>query len=401
MALTDVACRAAKAESKPRKLSDGGGLFLLVQPNGSKYWRWSYRFGGKQKTLALGVFPAVRLAQARAMRERAREVLAGGLDPSANKAALEAPATEGPGVTFRTVADEWLKAQEAAWTPAHALRVISRFKGDVYPAFGDEPIRELSAQKILKMLRTIEDRGAVDVAKRVRQSVGAVMRYAIATGRADRDPAADLTGALKPSPRVKHMAAIKQNELGEFMAKLRAYDGEPQTRLGLELIMRTMTRTNELRFGTWDEISGDVWRIPGDRMKMARDHMIPLPPQAQAILKELKQHAGGSPWIVPGLRGKPQSQNTYIFALYRMGYRSRVTVHGMRSLASTVLNESGLWSGDAIERQLAHVPGNGVRASYNHAEYWPERVRMVAWFNDFLDKALKVDDPYNLDELLR
>lgn len=398
MPLTDVGCRAAKPEEKPRKLADGGGLTLLIQPTGAKYWRWNYRFGGKQKTLAFGVYPSIPLAQARAMRERARQVLANGRDPADDKAYLIAPSHGG--VTFRSIADEWLKAQEVSWTPAHMLRVVSRFREDVYPAFGDKLIREVTAQDILAMLRKIEDRGAIDVAKRIRQSVGAVMRYAIALNLIERDPAADLKGALKPSPRVKHLAALKANEIGEFMAKLRIYEGEPQTRLGLELIMRTLVRTSELRFATWREIDGDVWRIPAERMKMSRDHLVPLAPQARDLLRRLKAAAGGSEWVVPGQRGKPVSQNTFIFALYRMGYRSRVTVHGMRGLASTVLNESGIWSPDAIERQLAHDEKDKVRSAYNSAQYLAERVKMMAWYNDYLDAAAKADDPYDLTELL-
>ena len=352
----------------------------------------------KQKTIAFGVYPAVPLAQARAMREKARLVLAGGRDPADDKAYLVA--SDHGGVTFRSIADEWLRAQEVSWTPAHMLRVVSRFREDVYPAFGDKLVREVTPQDILKMLRTVEDRGAIDVAKRIRQSVGAVMRYAVSMNLIERDPAADIKGALKPSPRVKHLAALKANEIGEFMGKLRAYDGEPQTRIGLELIMRTLVRTSELRFATWREIDGDVWRIPAERMKMSRDHLIPLAPQAQELLRQLKEASFGSEWIVPGLRGKPVSQNTFIFALYRMGYRSRVTVHGMRGLASTVLNESGLWSADAIERQLAHDEKDKVRSAYNSAQYLTERVKMMRWYNDYLDQASRVNSRYDLTELL-
>ncbi|MFN4153640.1 MAG: tyrosine-type recombinase/integrase [Paracoccaceae bacterium] len=388
MPLSDAACRGAKPDptGKPRKLPDGGGLLLFVSPSGGKLWRMRYRFDGKEKLLSFGAYPEIKLADARALRDKAKRALAEGRDPGANsKAALSAPI----GDTFEAVAREWIKAQSAIWTPAHSARVLSRFERDVFPAIGATSIAEVTAPEILAMLRPVEDR-APDIAGRIRMTTSAIMRYAIATGRASRDPAADLRGALKPTPRVRHMARIEAGELSDFLQRLSRYDGEPQTRYAIELVMHTFVRTNELRFGRWAEIDGDVWRIPGSRMKMGRDHIVPLTRQSLALLAQLKEIAGDSEWIVPGGRsGKPISENTMLFGLYRLGYHGRATIHGFRGLASTVLNESGLWSVDAIEKQLAHEPANKVRSAYNAAQLLPERTRMLAWFSDYIEAAAK------------
>ncbi|MER8924275.1 integrase arm-type DNA-binding domain-containing protein [Mesorhizobium sp. M0859] len=383
MPLTDIQCRNAKpkADGSPLKLADGGGLFLAVTPAGGKYWRMTYRFDSKQKLLSIGEYPAVPLADARALLSSNKAILKAGKDPALHKA----EATTGGPDAFETVAREWLEAQKAAWVPEHWQRVLSRFENDVFPIVGKMRLRDIGAPKILEVLREVEKRGALDVTKRIRQSIGAVFRFGIATGRADTNPAADLVDALKVRPKVKHMAALDADDIGEFLTNLQSYDGERQTRLAIELIMHTMLRTNELRFGTWPEIKGDQWLISGERMKMSRDHKVPLTKQSKRLLAELKEIAGDSEWIVPGASGdKPISQNTMIFALYRLGYHSRLTVHGFRSTASTILNESGLWSPDAIERQLAHVHGDKVRSAYNRSEYWAERVKMMEWWSDYL-----------------
>lgn len=391
MPLTEKEIRRLAPDAKPRKVSDAAGLYLLVNPNGSKLWRMNYTFQKKQKTLAFGAWPDVSLAAARELGARAKEALAHGLDPNANnKEALIDPTIAGD--TFKAVAREWLNNQETSWTPAHALRVGSRFREDVFPEIGGTPIRDVTAPQILAALRKIEDRQAFDVAKRVRQSIGCVFRYAIATGRAERDVAADLSGALKPSPRVRHMARLAANEVGEFLVALRTYSGEESTRLALELTMRTLLRTNEVRFGRWAELDGDLWRIPADRMKAHRDHLVPITPRVRAILDRLRVLAGDSPWVLPGVRGKPISENTLIYAVYRMGWKSRTTVHGFRGLASTVLNEKG-FSADAIERQLAHDESNRVRAAYNSAQFLKERREMLLWYGDWLDRQERKADP--------
>ena len=399
MPLTDAACRNAKPDSsgKPRKLADGGGLLLFVAPGGGKLWRLRYRFEGREKLLSFGPYPQVTLADARALREKAKSALREGRDPSAdNKAAMAGPA----GDTFEAVALEWLKAQSGVWSFTHTARIESRLKRDAFPSIGKIPVADLKAAEILAMLRPVEDR-APDIAGRIRQTVGAIMRYAVATSRADRDPASDLRGALKPTPRVKHMARIDAGEIGEFMQRLRKYDGELQTALAIELVMHVFVRTNELRFDKWSEIEdGDVWRIPADRMKMGRPHIVPLTEHSLAVLGKLKTIAGDSEWIVPGQRGKPISENTMLYGLYRMGYHGRATVHGMRGLASTVLNESGLWSPDAIEKQLAHEPANKIRAAYNAAQLLPERRRMLDWWSNYLIESERRSNPYDLTDLL-
>lgn len=399
MPLTDAACRGAKPDpsGKPRKIPDGGGLLMFVSPSGGKLWRMRYRFDGKEKLLSFGAYPEIKLADARALRDKAKRALAEGRDPGANaKAALSAPA----GDTFEAVAREWIKAQALAWSPAHSARVLSRFERDAFPAIGSTAVAEVTAPQILAMLRPVEDR-APDIAGRIRMTTGAIMRYAIATGRASRDPAADLRGALKPLPRVKHMARIEAGELSSFLQKLSRYDGEKQTRLAIEFVIHTFVRTNELRFGKWAEIDGEIWRIPGARMKMGRDHIVPLTPQSLAILAQLKVIAADSEWIVPGGRtGKPISENTMIFGMYRLGYHGRATVHGFRGLASTVLNESGLWSVDAIEKQLAHEPTNKVRSAYNAAQLLPERKRMLEWWSDYIAAAASKKSASDLSDLL-
>ena len=297
-------------------------------------------------------------------------MLAAGLDP-ANPKPVDS-------VNFEEVAREWIKSR-IDWSPAHLSRIMSRIEDDLIPEFGHIAVSQLDAPTILAALRKVEGRGALEVAKRLRQTIGQIMRYAIATGRASRDPAADLRGAMKPSPRVRHMAALRENDLPEFLNKLDAYEGDLRTRLAIELVMRTFVRTGEIRGARWSEIDGDLWRIPEARMKMGREHVVPLPPQTLDVLERLK--ALGDPEFVCRM-----SENTMLYAMYRMGYHSRATIHGFRSTASTILNESGLWSPDAIERQLAHVPGNVVRSAYNAAQYLPERRKMMAWWNDFLDQ---------------
>ncbi|TPN04471.1 integrase arm-type DNA-binding domain-containing protein [Mesorhizobium sp. B2-1-2] len=401
MPLTDIQCRNAKpkADGTLLKLADGGGLFLAVTPAGGKYWRINYRFEGKQKLLSVGEYPDTALAVARGLLDVNKKLLKAGKDPALHQGEA---ATGGPDA-FETVAREWLEAQKPSWVPEHWQRVLSRFENDVFPSIGKMRMRDIGAPKVLEILREVEKRGALDVTKRIRQSIGAVFRFGIATGRADTNPAADLVDALKVRPKVKHMAALDADDIGDFLSELQGYDGERQTRLAIELTFHTLLRTNEIRFGKWSEIkespaqyeqkngqwvelpAQSFWLISADRMKMSRDHKVPLTPQSKRLLAELKTIAGDSDWIVPGVGGeKPISQNTMIFALYRLGYHSRLTIHGFRSTGSTVLNESGLWSPDAIERQLAHVHGDKVRSAYNRSEYWAERVKMMHWWSDYL-----------------
>jgi integrase len=382
MPLSDTAVRNAKAGPKPFKLADGEGLYLLVTPSGGRLWRMNYAFAGKQKTLSLGQYPAVKLAEARDLRADAKRRLAEGVDPAVVKRmGLEAGA---PAETFAIIAREWFTVREGALVSAYATRVWSRIEEDVLPSIGQEPIREIKPMQILTMLRKIEDRGAIEMAKRVKQSISQVFKYAIATDRADFDPTASLSPALKPTIRGRHFAKLPIPEMPVFMVRLRGYDGEERTRLAMELLLRTWTRTKEVREARKSEFEGNLWRIPASRMKMSRDHLIPLSPQAQAIVSRLFEISGPGPLLAP------MSENTMIYAMYRMGYRSRATVHGLRGTASTYANESGRWHQDWIERQLAHADNDQVRSAYNAAEYLDGRRRMLAWWSDFLDGQLEI-----------
>lgn len=373
MTLTDNACKNAKPSDAARKMSDGGGLYLFVTPSGSKLWRMNYRFEGKQKTLSFGAYPAVGLKDARAHRDKAKSVLASGRDPAVQTATED---------SFEAVAREWHRSNETKWVPQHSARVLSRLVQDVFPEIGGTRVSEITPSHVLAVLRKVEGRGVRDTPRRLRQSISSVFRYAVASGLTQLDPAASIHDALKARPKTKHRAALKPEELPEFFARLAKYAGNPVTAKAIYFTMLTMTRTAEVRFATWAEFQGDTWRIPAERMKMGKEHLVPLSPQAQAVLATLDR---STEWVFPGVRGS-MSENTMIYALYRMGYHSRVTVHGMRSLASTMMNESGLWRADAIERQLAHTPKNEVRAAYNAALYWPERCKMMSWWGDWIEQ---------------
>lgn len=376
MALSDTACRTAKPRDKAYKLADSGGLYLFVSPSGGRLWRQKYRHGGKEKVLSFGGYPTVSLADARALSLEAKRRLQAGHDP--------AIAEDNKARTFKEVGDIWLKSRAAAWTPKHSLRIEKRVSRDLYPHLGTRPIDRIAAKDVLAALRPVEERGALETAKYLRRDASAIFLHAIAEGWAERDVAHDVRGAMKASPRVKHNPKLPATDLPDFFRRLREYDGDAITRLALELVLHTWVRTAEMRFATWGEIDGDVWRIPAERMKMSRDHIVPLTPQALAILEQLKAAGRGSKWVAPGVNGS-MSENTLLFALYRMGYHSRLTVHGFRGTASTIANESGLWSPDWIEMQLAHVSG-GVRAAYNAASYLEHRRKMLIWWSDLLDE---------------
>jgi integrase len=385
MPLTDVQCRNAKPVEKPIKISDSGGLFLLVQPTGGKLWRLAYRFAGKQKTLALGAYPVVSLKDARGQRDEAKELLARGIDPSEEKKAEKRRAKLAAENSFEVVAREWFDARRPGLVPSYASRIWSRLEGDIFPAIGQRPIAAIEPPELLETIRKIERRGAIILAKRTLQVCGQIFRFAIASGRATRDPSQDLRGALRSAGPCKRRTAMKAENLPAFMKALDSYEGERQTALALKLIVHTFLRTNEVRFGRWEEIDWQaaLWRIPAERMKMRGEHLVPLTLPVLAILQELKALAGNSPMILPApTKDGVISQNTLIYALYRMGYHSRATVHGFRGTASTVLNEHG-FNRDWIERQLAHAD-RSVRARYNAAEWLADRRRMMEWWSNKL-----------------
>lgn len=396
MKLTDTACKNAKPLEKPRKLSDGAGLYLEIvpsgKPNGSKYWRLKYRFAGKEKRLALGIYPEVSLKEAREKRDKARDLIRDGIDPSQAKKDLKHQQYIDTENTFKNIACEWHHNQKLTWTSKHAETVLRRLELNVFPILGDKPIHTIKAQELLNVIRIIEGREALDVAHRTLQTCGQIFRYAIATGRAERNVTLDLRGALKTRKK-ENYNHLEAKELPEFLQKLAEYDGDLQTVLGFKLLILTFVRTGELRGAKWEEIDFEKaeWRIPAERMKMKELHIVPLSTQAIAVLKELQRLTGHHEYIFPN-RNKPLtfiSENTLLYALYRMGYHNRATVHGFRATASTILNEHN-WRPDVIERQLAHAERNKVRASYNHAQYLPERQRMVQWWADHLDSVSKL-----------
>jgi integrase len=390
MPLSDTACRTSKPKEKPYKLSDAGGLYLLVEINGSKLWRHAFRFDAKQKLLALGAYPAVSLAEARAGRDANRALLARGLDPSVQRKLDRGAARIARSNTFRMVGDELLAKFKVEGDDPKTLEKKKWLLGFINADLGDRPIAEIKAPELLEALRKIERRGRYDTARRARSLSGRVFRYAIATNRAERDPSSDLAGALI-SPKVQHRAAITEPKaVGALMRAIDDLDGQPTTKMALQLIALTFVRPGELRHAEWIEfdLSGAVWNIPAVKMKMDRPHKVPLSRQAIALIEELRELTGGSRYLFPQIRSwhRPISDGTLNAALRRLGYsKSEMTAHGFRSTASTLLNESRKWSGDAIERQLAHQEDDDTRAAYNFAEFWDERVRMMGWWGNYID----------------
>jgi integrase len=386
--LTDPKIRQAKAADKPYKLFDGGGLFLLVQPSGSKLWRLKYRFNGKEKLLSIGSYDkGVSLMKAREERDKARNQLVEGIDPSTAKKEEKHAEKENSESSFKTIALDWAVTYGGRWTDSHRNRVVTSLEADVFPAIGDLPIKEITPPMVLEVIRAVESRGALDVASRVLQRTSAVFRYAIQTGRATYNPAADMKGVLK-TRKVEHRAAISRGELPEFLKKLDSYTGDPVTKLALKFIILTFVRTSELRGAHWDEVDLSIgkWRIPANRMKMRTPHIVPLSSQALAVIEELKLLTSDYDLLFPSQRDqrKPISENTLLYALYRLGYHKRATVHGFRALASTILNETG-FRPDVIERQLAHAERNKVRAAYNRSEYLEERRKMMDWWGVYIE----------------
>ena len=398
MPLTDVAIRSAKPQTKPFKLFDRGGLHLIVTPTGSKWWRWKYRFGGKEKGLSFGVYPDVSLKAARDKRDDARERLAAGIDPGeARKAEKIAQAGA---ESFEAVAREWHAKFSPGWVASHGDRILRRLEKDLFPWLGKRAIAEIKAPELLAVLRRIESRGAQETAHRAMQNCGQVFRYAVATGRAERDPTGDLRGALPPPKEKHHASIIEPKRIGALLRAIDAYEGYFVTKCALRLAPLVFVRPGELRKARWPEIDLEKaeWRIPGERMKMREQHIVPLSVQAVDILRELEPLTNrgitakpdAPRYVFPGGRSRerPMSENAILAALRRMGYpKEEMTGHGFRSMASTLLHEQG-WNHQAIERQLAHAERNAVSAAYNFAEHLPERRKMMQAWADYLD-ALK------------
>jgi integrase len=391
MPLTQIACVNAKCPDERAyvRLPDGGGLYLEVTAAGSKYWRLKYRFGGKEKRLAIGVFPSIGIADARREREAAKALLARDVDPSASKKDRRLEARLNLGRTFEVVARAWHSHWSKARSPRHADYVIRRLEADVFPEIGHRPISEITAPRLLAVAKKIESRGALDIAKRSLQTCGQVLRYAVAHGVIERNPVADIrpSDALMPRTKSNH-PRLDAKEVPELLRKIHAYVGAPWTRFGMQLMALTFVRTGELIGARWEEfdLQAAEWRIPKERMKMKTPHIVPLSRQAVEALRCLHELRNGRDLLFPGERdhAKPMSNNTILFALYRMGYRGRMTGHGFRGVASTILHEQG-FRHDIIELQLAHQERNEVSAAYNHATYLRERREMMQAWADHLD----------------
>jgi integrase len=403
MALTDTGVKNAKPRERPYKLYDERGLFLLVNPNkknadgsqsvGSKLWRLKYRFGGKEKLLALGTYPDASLAKARQRRDDARILLEDGIDPSEDRKAKDRAQEAAEASTFKVVALAYMDLKAELLSPATVEKYTRRLELDIFPDLGHRAIGEIRAPELLKVLQKMEERGVRELTHKVRSLCGQIFRYGIRTGKCEFNPAADLKGALRVQT-AKPMPAIKADGLPELLQKIDGYDGNEQTRLALQIMALTFIRTTELIGARWGEIDweNELWTIPAERMKgkrdLRREHVVPLAPQTMKLFERLQEMNGHREHVFPaeGNPRKPMSNNTMLFALYRMGYHSRMTGHGFRSVASTILNESGLFRPDVIERQLAHVEPNQVRRAYNKAQYLDERWTMMKWWADLLDK---------------
>lgn len=395
MTLTNTACKNAKSTNAKYRLYDSGGLYLEVMPNGSKYWRFKYNYLGKEKLLALGVYPIIALAEAREGRDKAKKLLAAGSDPSQDKREKRRQAIVKATNTFEVVAREWHENQKGKWTAKHAVNVTRRLEVDVFPYIGNRPISEIDPPELLNsVLRKIEKREALDVVARVKQICGQIFRYGIATGKCTRDPSADLRGALKTG-KTKHFAALDIKEIPKFLSTLEKNDARlfARTRRAIRLLMLTFTRTTELIHATWDEfdLENRMWEIPAERMKMGNPHLVPLSRQAVKILKEQKEETGhiNTPYVFPGQIKPtiPMSNNTILFGIGRMGYKGRMTGHGFRALAMSTIKEKLGYRHEVVDRQLAHAPRSKVDRAYDRAQFLDQRKVMMQKWADYLDSV--------------
>ena len=387
MALTATGVKNAKPKDKPYKLADEKGLYLLVTPGGSKLWRFDYRFDGKRNTLSFGKWNDVELAQARERRDEARKQLAAGHSPSPDREAERAAVN-----LFETVARNWHASAKKSWTVRYAKLVLGRLEADIFPDLGRDDIDQIEPPRLLEVVRKIEARGAIEMAKRVKNHCSEIFQYGIAEGKCRRDPAADIRRALMKARPKQHRAAVSPSEFPAFLTAVRKYDGDEITKLALTFTLLTMVRTQETRFAQWSEFENldsdePLWRLSTERMKMSREHLVPLSRQALTILKRLKEISPSSSYLFPAdTRRGVISENTMLYALYRMGYHSRQTTHGLRRCASTILNETGMFEPDWVETQLAHAGQNKVRGAYNAALYLKHRRTMLQWWADFVDR---------------
>ena len=393
MPLAETQVRNVKPRAKDFKLSDGGGMYLLVKHSGQRYWRMDYRFKGKRKTLAFGVYPTVTLKAAREKLRLAKLDLDSGKDPSRTKQERKCSQNH---KTFQEISRLWWDHAKGTWTPNHAVRVMKRLEDNVFGELGGLTLDEITPLDVIDVIRKVEARGALDVANRVNQAINAIFRFAVQNGWAKHNPASELSGIVK-SRRTEHRPALPRAELPQFISELETYDtkGRRLTKLAIKMLLLTFVRSGELRGACWDEfdLKRKIWRIPADRMKMREEHLVPLSAQSIALLKEIKAISGDYRLLFPSERQRNQmmSDNTMRRAIFKMGYdgnskgKSKAVPHGFRATASSILNESG-FNPDAIERQLAHKERNEVRAAYTHqALYLEERRKMMQWWGDYLD----------------
>ena len=392
MPLTALGVKSAKPKDKPYKLSDEKGLYLLVTTSGSKLWRFDYRFARKRKTLAFGKWHEVELGHARERRDAARKSLAQGRDPASDLDRGN-PVVKN---SFETVARDWHSAAKIAWTPRYAKLVLGRLKADILRHLGREDIDAIESPRLLEVIRKIEARNTLEMAKHVKNHCSEIFQYGIAEGKCRRDPAAEIGRALKKPRPKRHMAVVAPAEFPTLVARILAYDGDELTKLALLFTLITMVRTQETRFATINEFEHldgreSLWRISPERMKMSREHLVPLPHQAVTIIKRLREKSPDSQYLFPAsTKTGVISENTMLYGLYRMGYHSRQTTHGLRRCASTILNESGKFDPDWIETQLAYADDDQVRSAYNAAVYLSQRRRMLQWWADFVEKSRSV-----------
>ncbi len=390
MPLTDIAIRNARSRDKPYKLTDQRGLYLLIQPAGGKLWRYKYKQYGKEKKLSLGIYPKVSLAAARKLAEKARDRIAEGHDPVAEKKMQKAAAILSAATTFEGIAEEYIAKTEREGRSAPTVAKSRWILEIARPIIGWRPIAEIKPIEVLAVLKKLEARGNLETAKRMRSFSSRVFRYAIATARAEKDPAALLVGAISAPVRRHHAAITEPAEVAKLLRAIEGYTGQPVTRIALSLNPHVFVRPGELRHAEWSEIDWEkaVWQIPASKMKSRVAHAVPLSTQAVALLREIEPLTCHSRYVFPSLRTpkEPMSENTINGALRRLGYSGdEMTAHGFRATASTLLNESGKWHPDAIERALAHKDSDNVRAAYHRGAHWEERVRMAQWWSDHLD----------------
>ncbi|EBS4507982.1 TPA: tyrosine-type recombinase/integrase [Salmonella enterica] len=388
MKLTARQISTAKPTEKPYKLSDGGGLYLLVNPNGSRYWRMKYRYAGKEKLLSIGVYPDVTLAEARDKRTQAKRILAAGDDPSEVKQAEREAKNLAVNNSFELLALEWHEHKKPNWSSGYADDIMEYLRKDIFPYIGKKAITDIKPITMLSVLKKMEERGVLDKLKKTRQACRQIFTYAIITGRAEFNPVTDLAGALK-TPKQQHFPHLMPTQIGPFIHAVNTYSGSKVTRIATLLLMYTSVRTIELRASEWTEfdLDNDLWQIPKERMKMRRSHLVPLSRQVKSHLLELKEITGWGKYVFPGRNDahKPMSEASINQVIKRIGFAGKVTGHGFRHTMSTILHEKGFNSA-WIEAQLAHADRNTIRGTYNHAQYLDGRREMLQWYADYLDE---------------